>query len=236
MVSEYVKYVTTTIPRTDLKNAPYNPRTISDYARLKLKANLKRVGLIEPPVWNRRTGNIVGGHQRVAVLDALHGHDNYLLPVAEVDLDEKTEKEQNVFLNNGEAQGDFDLEKLAALYKEGINFDNAGFDQAEVIQMFGSAPASYTDELVDEVSEAIRASQERIQKLAETESLKSPQHFYLVVVFKDDDHRVVFTNALGLPDNRYVDGRRLLALLKPKADEPKSGLPEAHATPEPAGA
>lgn len=236
-LSEYVKFTPRTVHRRELRNAPYNPRVISDAARKKLRANLRRVGLIEPPVWNRRTGNIVGGHQRVSQLDALHGHDNYLLPVAEVDLDDRTEREQNVFLNNGEAQGEFDLDKLAALYKEGVDFEHAGFDAADVYQLFGAPPSEeLTDELVDKVSDSIREGTKRLEELATRAAQKNPLDFYLVVVFKDDAARDAFTGRLGLPENRYVDGRKLLDLLAPEPEgEGEPGAPrEATLSPDPA--
>lgn len=70
--------------------APANPRTISDDARRKLRDNLKRVGLLQPLVWNRRSGNLVSGHQRLSQMDDLMGTANYHLTVAVVDLDDKT--------------------------------------------------------------------------------------------------------------------------------------------------
>jgi ParB-like chromosome segregation protein Spo0J len=50
--------------RSKIHNAPYNPRFITDEAKRKLKGSIKRNGLLAPPTWNIRTGNIVGGHQR----------------------------------------------------------------------------------------------------------------------------------------------------------------------------
>lgn len=38
--------------------------------------------------------------------------------------------------------------------------------------------------------------------------------FYLVAVFKNREHRKEFTDALGLPDNRYMDGKVLQETLK----------------------
>ena len=62
--------------RVDIENAPYNPRTIDEYAKRKLRDNLKRVGLLQPIVVNRTTGNIVSGHQRLAVMDAIENKDS----------------------------------------------------------------------------------------------------------------------------------------------------------------
>ena len=88
------------VNRSEIKNNEYNLRKLSDKAKKKLKDNLEKVGLIQPITWNRITGNIVSGHQRVALLDSLHKSKKYSLSVAVVEMDEKTEKEQNIFMNN----------------------------------------------------------------------------------------------------------------------------------------
>ena len=52
----------------DLKPASYNPRKISKKAFEGLEVSLKKFGDISGIVWNKRTGNLVSGHQRVAKL------------------------------------------------------------------------------------------------------------------------------------------------------------------------
>jgi len=53
----------------NLKPADYNPRVISE-ARLKmLKKSLEAFGDLSGVVFNMRTGNLVGGHQRLKQLD-----------------------------------------------------------------------------------------------------------------------------------------------------------------------
>ena len=51
----------------ELDPAPYNPRTISPDALAGLRHSVERFGLVEPIVWNRRTGRVVGGHGRTIV-------------------------------------------------------------------------------------------------------------------------------------------------------------------------
>jgi ParB-like chromosome segregation protein Spo0J len=97
----------------DLMPADYNPRTITKAARRGLKASLQRYGLASSLTWNRRTGRIVGGHQRAAVLREDLGIEEAAVTV--VDLDETDEAALNVALNSPEIAGDFDRAKLAAL-------------------------------------------------------------------------------------------------------------------------
>ena len=96
----------------DLRPADYNPRTITDKARKHLEASIERFGMVQPIVWNKRTGNIVGGHQRLAVLQK-KGIEK--VKVVEVDLDEAEEIQLNLAMNNPHAQGTFDFGKLESL-------------------------------------------------------------------------------------------------------------------------
>src|SRR5437016_1243281 len=73
-------------PLSELTPAPYNPRqplSSKDRRYRKLKRSLERFGLVEPLIWNRRTGYVVGGHQRLQILRDL-GHAE--APVSVVDL------------------------------------------------------------------------------------------------------------------------------------------------------
>ena len=82
---------------SDLSPAPYNPRSISPDALSGLRASVERFGLVEPIVWNSQTGNVVGGHQRLKVLQAIGETETQ---VVVVDLPEVEEKALNVALNS----------------------------------------------------------------------------------------------------------------------------------------
>ncbi len=99
-----------TLPIADLLPASYNPRTVSKKAYAKLKASLETFGLVEPLIWNQRTGHVVGGHLRLRILHDLGVAD---VPVSVVSLSDAEEKALNVVLNNLEAQGRYDPVKLA---------------------------------------------------------------------------------------------------------------------------
>jgi len=60
-ISKYQKFEAVTIHRSEIKNADYNPRKIADHAQKGLRKSLKQNGLVETLVWNKRTGNLVGG-------------------------------------------------------------------------------------------------------------------------------------------------------------------------------
>lgn len=88
----------------ELKAAPYNPRQMSERAFEGLKESIGRFGFVEPIIWNERTGNIVGGHQRWRSLLELGETE---VDVVAVDLDEEEEKVLNVTLNNPEVKGNW---------------------------------------------------------------------------------------------------------------------------------
>lgn len=130
-----------TVRRSQVRLAPYNPRVISDDARKKLRDNMRRVGLLGGVVWNSATGNLVSGHQRVAIMDAANRYDpanpdtDYEFRVEEVRMDERTEKEQNLFMNNRSVQGTFDDDLLRRMLSE-IDYTAAGFDDTDM-QLLG---------------------------------------------------------------------------------------------------
>jgi hypothetical protein len=117
-LTRFQSFVVEEVGREVLQGAPYNPRRITDDARARLKAKIEKVGLVTPLVWNRRTGNLVGGHQRLGILDELEGRQDYRLRVSVVDVDEREERALNVFLNNQASQGDWDVKALAEIAKE----------------------------------------------------------------------------------------------------------------------
>ena len=104
---------------TKLKEAPYNPRKISKKAADGLAASIARWGVVQEVVANRRNGNIIGGHQRVAALKLALASE---VPVCWVDLDDAEERALNVALNNPHISGEFDdsLQSLLADIQTGI--------------------------------------------------------------------------------------------------------------------
>jgi ParB-like chromosome segregation protein Spo0J len=201
------------IHRGELKKAAYNPRTLGDMEKRKLREGIKRHGLVEPIVWNKRTGNICGGHQRIGQLDALAGTADYTLDVAVIDVDDKSEKEINVLLNNNEAQGDWDLDLLGDLVKDsGLEIEGMGFDHADVFRIFGdSAVLTSSDATFDEFADKLRAARERYEKVKENSAKRADENFYIVVVFRDTDALDAFIKR-GPAGQPYQSGEDLKRL------------------------
>jgi len=90
---------------SDLKPAPYNPRTSTAKQETHLKASLEKFGVVEPIVFNKQTGYTVGGHFRIRELKKL-GYKEIECVI--VDLNEADEKELNIRLNANTGAWDWD--------------------------------------------------------------------------------------------------------------------------------
>lgn len=115
----------------DMNRAAYNPRVDlqpEDEEYQAIERSLKRHGLVQPIVWNRRTNTVVSGHQRLTVLEA-QGETEVTVSV--VDLDDIQEKELNVALNK--ITGEWDDDKLSVILNElGEEAIDTGFTLPEI--------------------------------------------------------------------------------------------------------
>lgn len=136
-----------TIHRSDIKNAPYNPRVIGEGARKRLKKGLRKFGLVETLVWNKRTGNLVSGHQRLSIVDELEKSKDYEITVSAIDVDEKDEMALNVQLNNASMMGEFDIDGLFSMADAGADIDNFGFSESDKEILFGDS--EYAERFID---------------------------------------------------------------------------------------
>jgi hypothetical protein len=165
------------IKRTQIKFAPYNPKKHSvDNIKKQLK-NLKRVGYLGGIVWNEVTGNLVSGHKRIMAFD-LHNNYNgtqetdYQISVGVVQMDEKTEKEQNVYMDAASTNTTQDYDLLAELIPE-IDYINAGLTEID-LNIIGVDYLFQTEEeknIVDDIENMY--SHEMKQKQQSKEAIKA---------------------------------------------------------------
>lgn len=167
--NEYKQSETIVIKRSQINFAPYNPRKEDPSVIKKLKKNFKAVGYLGGIVWNKRSSFLVSGHKRVQTLDIMNEYDgspekDYDIKVESVDLDDKTEREQNIFMNSPSAMGEFDMEKMKILVPE-IDYLSAGFSEADMnifgISILQEEVNSGLISVVDDFAELQRPMQER---------------------------------------------------------------------------
>ena len=201
------------LERSAITGAPYNPRTMSDAEKRKLRTGLRKHGMVAPITWNRRTGNCVGGHMRLEALDILAHTSNYKLHVAAIDVDETREKELNILLNNPAAMGDWLLPELkSVLTVDGLDLDGTGFDRSDLFYLFGDDIWAANDDSPDALEALAKKTRELADNyaaLAERIMERSREDYYIVVVFKDAKDREDFLARNGLPSNRYQSGVEL---------------------------
>lgn len=118
----------------DLKPNPKNPRKITDKKLKALKKSLEEFGDLGGIIYNKRTGQLIGGHQRVAAMRLgaisftdenwgwIHNADQRFA-LRLVDWDEDKEKAANIAANKG--AGDWDWPMLTEWFHE---LDSSNFD------------------------------------------------------------------------------------------------------------
>lgn len=143
-----------------LNPAKYNPRKDlkpGDPEYENLKKSIETFGYVEPVIWNKRTGNIVGGHQRYKILMEQGAKE---IECVVVDMEASEEKALNIALNK--VSGDWDLPKLADLIGELDNgvFDVSltGFDAAEIDDLFSKVHDKDVKEDEFDVEDALNES------------------------------------------------------------------------------
>lgn len=146
----------------DMDRAAYNPRIElipGDTEYENLRRSITTYGLIIPVVWNKRTNRVVGGHQRLTVLE---NEGETEVDVSVVDLDETQERQLNVALNK--VEGGWDEEKLGDLLAElGEDATLTGFTQQEIannkrmfVVQYGINLDEYGEVLLSAVAEQVQ--------------------------------------------------------------------------------
>jgi ParB-like chromosome segregation protein Spo0J len=191
-LNKFFNSVTREVWRSEIRFSDYNPRTINKDGRNQLKHSIKKYGIVGGIVINSRTNNtIVGGHQKVDILDELNKYNpstkenDYRLKVEVVDIDLKTEKQLNIVLNNPNVGGQWDFNALARIVPD-IDWKDAGLTDAD-LNMIGvdyllqtEEESSIADALSDMMSpvteqkEADKAAKqlERAEKVAHMKEVK----------------------------------------------------------------
>lgn len=138
----------------DMDRAAYNPRIElipGDTEYENLRRSITTYGMLIPVIWNKRTNRVVGGHQRLTVLE---NEGEAEVDVSVVDLDETQEKQLNIALNK--IEGGWDDEKLAELLMElGEDATLTGFTQQEIDSLTNDIDSLIDGDTVDEELKAI---------------------------------------------------------------------------------
>ena len=151
-----------TLTIDSLKAADYNPRRISPEQKAALQRSYERFGDLSGIIYNRKSGNLVGGHQRVSIfktcktkIETTSSRDKHgtvaighitaftkngpvRAPYREVNWPINLEMAGNVAANSG--GGEFDQRKLSKvmthLIKEKFDIEDVPLDMKGIIETF----------------------------------------------------------------------------------------------------
>ena len=187
------------VKRSEIHPADYNPRKIDEQGKRMLKRSMKQFGVVGGIIVNSQTGNtIVGGHQKVAILDEMYKYpdNDYSLRVEMISVDRKTEKTLNIALNNGNISGSWDFDALAQLIPD-IDYKDAGLTDAD-LNIIGvdyllqteeeNNIASELESMMQPVTEQHEA--EKAERKAEREALKAQEQADKVAHMKEVKQQV----------------------------------------------
>ena len=128
------------LPVDQAHPAPYNPRvelSPDDPVMVNLQESITKNKIVAASVWNKQTGNIVGGNKRLVIYRLL-GLER--IPVNVVDLSLEDEMTLNIALNR--ISGEFDADKYStALHRiaaAGLEIIKTGASLEEMAALAGS--------------------------------------------------------------------------------------------------
>jgi ParB-like chromosome segregation protein Spo0J len=172
------------VPVTWLKEAEYNPRTMSDQGRDALERGLDAFGIVDTLI-ACEDGHLLGGHQRLISERRRGAIDVPVFVVFGLTLEQR--QTVNILLNNPSAQGQWDLPKLTAILSEldanGFDATLTGFTHEELAKLLGhegpqmEEPGDADSEIIDAtfdvvVSCASEADQRELLERLTGEGLK----------------------------------------------------------------
>lgn len=220
------KFEMKTLKRSEIREHPKNPRQIDKKAQKNLHDKMGEIGLLQPLIVNERTGYLLGGHQRLTVMDKHEkykdGKNDYLLDVSVVDLPEKEELEMLVFLNNPSAQGTWQTDLLAEINLDlGVSFDAMGFDKLDVDLIFDGdsrfANLFEDDPQVKEAKSSLEEIKAHRQESMERLKEENSAEFYFVVVCRDESEKRQLLKQMHIPAHEtYISAEAVNGVISGK--------------------
>lgn len=133
------------VPLSKINPAPYNPSIPvqpGDPGYEKLAKSIRRFGQVQPLVWNKQTGNLVGGHQALIVITR-EWPETEAVDCRVVELDPVAEKTLNIRLNQRATSDDPVRlgEALQELIDSDIDQELTGLDESAINQQIANMEA-----------------------------------------------------------------------------------------------
>lgn len=225
----YKKSETITIKRSQINFAKYNPKNHTEANIAQIKKNIKNVAFLGGIIWNKTTRNLIDGHKRIMTLDAIHKFDgtketDYDVKVEMIELDLKTEKEQNIFQTK--SRTDLDLSLVGMLLPD-IDSVAAGLDDSDLMMITVETPNfdfGSSEEIEDDFTEMDAGYEARKQVMIEAKKAQKANLAnkfegdpFVTLSFNDYDNKAQFMDRFGFnPADKFVKGELFSDMIKPK--------------------
>jgi hypothetical protein len=186
-----------------LKAAPNNWRRIDSAAAAGLGVSMETFGDLSGIVFNKRSGNLVAGHQRVTELRAagakdwtresktagwiVHPKTKERFPIRIVDWDEPTEIMANIAANNPALQGEF-TEGLEAELR-GLEAE-ANFEELRLRELMAGEPDEPRDRRTLDEFDVTPSPKKTWILIATTEALAAEIEIELREKYESEDTRI----------------------------------------------
>lgn len=226
-IKEIIKLSKTEIiKRSEIRFAPYNPRKIDKKVVEEIRKNIKRVGYLGGIVWNKLSGNLVGGHKRIEAMDIIFNYDgknNYDVKVEVVEFDDKTEKEQNIFLNNKRVQGETDYELLSIILPD-ITIENTGlldYDLNIINSLIPNNSFGKNNDIIQDANElknTAKKTKEEVKQIKadiKEQNKENQRASHFTIVFKTYDEKAEYLESIGINgDTSMITASEYLSKLR----------------------
>lgn len=224
------------IKRSQINLNPYNPKRHTDEQVKLQRKNLKKVGFLGGIVWNEASGNLIDGHRRIKALDIINKYDgtpatDYEVKVESVQMDDKTEKEQMLYMAVGNSKADYNL--IAPIVDE-IDYSNVGLSEAEYNEIlklrqteaveaipswdadFGITELEVQEKSNEEVQQEIQDKPKMTKEQVKAEKQKcddvaakhhEEKDLYIILNFDNEEMKQAFCELLGISDGPFLNLR-----------------------------
>lgn len=224
------------IKRSQINLNPYNPKRHTDEQVKLQRKNLKKVGFLGGIVWNEASGNLIDGHRRIKALDIINKYDgtpatDYEVKVEAVQMDDKTEKEQMLYMAVGNSKADYNL---IAPYVDQIDYSAVGLSegeyneilklrQTEAVEAIPSWDADFgitelevqeksNEEVQQEIQEKPKMTKEQVKaEKQKCDDVAARHHeekdLYIILNFDNEEMKQAFCELLGISDGPFLNLR-----------------------------
>ncbi len=219
---------TVVIKRSQIRLNPRNVKRHGDEKIRQQLKNFKRVGYLSGIIWNKTTGNLVAGHKRTLAQDLFYGNKpgnpvDYDLKVEMVEMDEKTELEQLVYMDARSTNTPQDYD-LVALILPDIDYNLAGLSADELNLISIESPMldlrpkkeiqkefkELSKEFEKKKAEVIAAKQKIKSEVAENQG-----ESYVTLSFDSYENKCEFMERFGFDNTlRFIKGESFNDLIE----------------------